>query len=334
MKYRRNTQDQRMSDIPEDRIKTTPPFSYCVIDCFGPFYVKEGRKELKRYGLLFTCMCSRAIHVKMLDDLTTDAFINALRCFISIRGHVRQIRCDQGTNFVGAKREFWITIKDCGKEQLKQYGCEFVLNTPSSSHMGGVWERQIRTIRSFLTAILDQTSKRLDSSSLRTCLYEVMTIVNSRPLTAENLNDPSLEPLTPNHILMMKSSVILPPPGEFVSQDLYLRKRWRQVQFLANEFWTRWKKEYLLILQQRQIWQRDKRNAKVNDTVILQEDNSPRNKWKLAKVTEVCPSADGRIRKVKLLLSDPTLDKDGKRTGNPVYLDRPVHKTVLFLEGE
>ncbi|XP_039859773.1 uncharacterized protein LOC120716337 isoform X2 [Simochromis diagramma] len=216
-KYRRHTQDQRMSDLPEDRMEATPPFSYCGIDCFGPFYVKEGRKELKRYGLLFTCMCSRAIHIEMLDDLTSDAFMNALRCFISICGHVRQIRCDQGTNFVGAKGEFLNALKDFDKEQLKQYGCEFVLNTPSSSHMGGVWERQIRTIRSVLTSIWDHTSKRLDNSSLRIFLYEVMAIVNSRPLTVENLNDPNLEPLTPNHILMMKSSVILPPPGEFVS---------------------------------------------------------------------------------------------------------------------
>ncbi|KAJ0004820.1 hypothetical protein NQD34_011034 [Periophthalmus magnuspinnatus] len=324
-----------MSDLPEDRVEMTPPFSYCGIDCFGPFYVKEGRKELKRYGLLFTCMCSRAIHIEMLDDLTSDAFINALRCFIAIRGHVRQIRCDQGTNFVGAKGEFLSAMKDLDQEQLNQYGCDFVLNTPSSSHMGGVWERQIRTIRSVLTAILDQNSKRLDSASLRTFLYEVMAVVNSRPLTVENLNDPtSVEPLTPNHILMMKSNIILPPPGEFVSQDLYLRKRWRQVQFLTNEFWTRWKKEYLLNLQQRQIWQKDKRNTKVNDIVILQEDNSPRNKWKLARVTEVYPSADGRVRKVKLLLSNSTLDKAGKRTVKPVYLDRLVHKTVLLLEAE
>ncbi|KAG1940147.1 hypothetical protein F2P79_016875 [Pimephales promelas] len=86
--------------------------------------------------------------------------------------------------------------------------------------------------------------------------------------------------------------------GEFVSQDVYLRKRWRQVQFLANEFWARWKKEYLLNLQQRQIWQKEKRNTKVDDIVILQEDSSPRNQWRLARVTEVYPSTDGKVRKV------------------------------------
>ena len=334
-KYRRSTQDPKMADLPEDRMEMTPPFTYCGLDCIGPFYVKEARKELKKYGLLFTCMCSRAVHIEMLDDLTTDAFINALRAFIAIRGNVRQLRCDQGTNFVGAKREFMNAMKDLDHEQLKEHGCEFKMNTPSSSHMGGVWERQIRTIRSVLTAILDQSAKRLDTASLRTFLYEVMAIINSRPLTIEHLNDPaSLEPLTPNHILMMKSSIISPPPGQFVSQDLYLRKRWRQVQFLSNEFWTRWRKEYLLNLQQRQLWQTDKRDTKVNDIVILREDSSPRNQWKMARVTEVYPSADGRVRRVKLLVSDSSLDKQGKRTTKPVYLDRPVQKTVLLLEAE
>lgn len=102
-KFRRRTEQQKMADLPEDRMEATPPFTYCGMDCFGPFYVKEGRKELKRYGLLITCMCSRAVHIEMLDDLSTDAFINALRAFIAIRGSVRQMRCDQGTNFVGTK---------------------------------------------------------------------------------------------------------------------------------------------------------------------------------------------------------------------------------------
>ncbi|XP_023815425.1 uncharacterized protein LOC111948165 isoform X1 [Oryzias latipes] len=235
----RSAQVQKMADLPHDRVETTPPFTYCGMDCFGPFYIKEGRKELKRYGLLFTCLCSRAVHIEVLDDMTADSFINALRAFIAIRGNVRQLRSDQGANFVGAKRELQQTVRQMDQESLKRLGCEFVMNTPAASHMGGVWERQIRTIRSVLTSILHQSSSRLDSSSLRTYFYEVMAIINSRPLTAHLLNDPTgPQPLTPNHILTMKSSVILPPPGQFVTEDVYLRKRWRRVQFLANEFWS------------------------------------------------------------------------------------------------
>ncbi|XP_073667523.1 uncharacterized protein [Paramisgurnus dabryanus] len=334
-KFRRGTEEQKMANLPPERMEATPPFTYCGMDCFGPFYIKEGRKELKRYGLLFTCMCSRAVHVEMLDDLSTDAFINALRAFIAIRGPVRQLRSDQGTNFVGAKREFAEALKEMNKECLKEFGCEFIMNTPSASHMGGIWERQIRTIRSVLTSILDQSAQRLDSASLRTFLYEVMAVVNSRPLTTEYLNDSSgPQPLTPNHILTMKSSVILPPPGEFVKEDIYLRKRWRRVQYLANVFWSRWRKEYLLNLQNRQKWHKRRRDAKVNDIVILKDDTAPRCQWKLAKVTEVHSSTDGCVRTVKLLISDSTLDNKGKRVTKLTYLERPIQKIVTLIEAE
>lgn len=178
-KFRRRTEEQKMANLPSERMETAPPFTYCGMDCFGPFYIKEGRKELKRYGLLFTCLCSRAVHIELLDNLSTDAFLNSLRAFIALRGNVRQLQSDQGTNFVGARREFLEAVKEMDQECLKQLGCEFVMNPPSASHMGGAWERQIRTIRSVLTSILDQSSRTLDSSSLRTYLYEVMAIVTA-----------------------------------------------------------------------------------------------------------------------------------------------------------
>ena len=334
-KLRRSPEQQKMADLPAERTKEAPPFTYCGMDCFGPFYVKEGRKEFKRYGLLLTCMASRAVHIEMLDDLSTDSFINALRAAISIRGPIRQLRCDQGTNFVGARREFAEALTEMKEEKFRGEGCEFIMNTPASSHMGGVWERQIRTIRSVLTSILEQSSRQLDCSSLRTFLYEVMAVINSRPLTTDYLCDASCpEPLTPNHILTMKSTVIAPPPGRFVEEDLYLRKRWRRVQFLANSFWLRWKKEYLLNLQHRQKWTKERRNAQVNDIVLLLDDMTPRSRWKLAKVTEVLPGMDGRVRKLKLLISDPTLDSKGKRTSKPTYLERPIQKTVTLVEAD
>ncbi|XP_057694568.1 uncharacterized protein LOC130917316 isoform X2 [Corythoichthys intestinalis] len=318
-RYRKYNQEQKMGDLPSERLEATPPFACSGMDCFGPFCVKEGRKEVKRYGLLFTCMCSRAIHIEVLDDLSTDCFLNALRCFIAIRGNVSQLHCDQGTNFIGARNEL---LTQATQEKVKSLGISFVFNPPASSHMGGVWERQIRTIRNVLRAILDESASRLDTSSLRTFMYETMAIVNSRPLTVECLNDPvGPEPLTPNHILTMKSTVITPPPGEFVKEDLYLQKRWKRLQYLANVFWTRWRKEYLLNLQQRLKWSKNRRNMKIDDIVLLQEDCVPRNQWKLAKVVEVTPGADGRVRKVKLLIGD-----------SKTVLERPIHKTVLLLE--
>ena len=93
---------QRMADLPEDRLESVPPFTYCAAHYFGPFMVKEKRKEIKRYGVIFTCMASRAIHLESANSLDTDSFLNAFRQFTSRRGPVRQLGSDQRTNFVGA----------------------------------------------------------------------------------------------------------------------------------------------------------------------------------------------------------------------------------------
>lgn len=330
-------EEQRMADLPSDRVDPTPPFTYCGMDCFGPFHTKQGRKDQKRYGLLFTCFCSRAVHIEMLEDLTTDAFINALRCFIALRGAVRHIRSDQGTNFMGARNEMAKALKELDKERVTAYlaenQCDFQMNTPHSSHAGGAWERQIRTVRSVLSTVLACSVGRLDDASLRTFLYEAMCIVNNRPLTVDNINDPkSLEPLTPNHLITMKSSVPLPPPGKFVKEDLYAKKRWRRVQYLTEQFWHRWRKEYLANIALRQRWHTPRRNVEVGDIVILKEEDVPRNEWKLARVVEAHEDDDGLVRKVTIQTGDRKLGKGGERLVQPSIIQRPIQKLVVLVK--
>lgn len=127
-----------------------------------------------------------------------------------------------------------------------------------------------------------------------------MAIVNSRPLTVDNLNSPdSLEPLTPNHLISMKSSTALPPPGTFPREDLYRAKRWRRVQYLAEQFWSRWKREYLHNITARQSWHSPMRNLQVDDIVMDTDELSPRGEWRLAGVLETVSGKDGLVRRVK-----------------------------------
>ena len=336
-KLRRFTEEQRMADLPSERVNPSPPFTYCGMDCFGPFLTKQGRKVQKRYGLLFTCLCCRAIHIEMLDDMSTDAFINGLRCFIAIRGAVRDIRCDQGSNFVGAKNELNDALKQLDANRLTTFlaerQCDFNMNAPHASHAGGVWERQIRTVRNVLRSTLSPSSGRLDDSSLRTFFYEAAAIVNSRPLTVDNLNDPnSPQPLTPNQLLTMKPIAALPPPGRFIREDMYARKRWRHVQYLAEQFWGRWRREYLYNIATRQRWHTPRKNLTVGDIVMEKTDDLPRNKWKLAKVVETMTDKDGLVRRVKIQIGDQKIGKEGQRSGKPSIVERPVQKLILLLE--
>lgn len=341
-RLRSAAQGQKMADLPSDRLEAVPPFTYSGVDYFGPWIIREGRKELKRYGVVFTCLCCRAIHLEISASLTTDSFINALRRFISIRGPIRELRSDRGTNFVGAERELAKAVSEMDHNKISQFllekGCDnfsFKMNPPSASHMGGVWERQIRSVRNILSVLMYHHGSQLDDESLRTFMCETVAIVNSRPLTTQNLNDPlSTEPLTPNHLLTMKSKLILPPPGHFGKPDLYSRKRWRRVQYLANEFWSRWRNEYLQNLQIRQKWERSSRNLVVGDVVVISDESLPRSQWSLARVVEAKVDEDNLVRKVRLLVGSSALDDKGRRHEACSYLERPIHKLVLISERE
>ena len=142
--------EQIMGNLPPDRTTEAPPFTYCGVDYFGPFIVRERRKELKRYGVIFSCFASRAVHLEVATSLETDTFILALRRFIACRGNVRTIYSDNGTNFVGAENELRRALQEFDNEKitlfLTQLGADWNLkfNPPAASHMGGVRERQIR----------------------------------------------------------------------------------------------------------------------------------------------------------------------------------------------
>ena len=136
-----------------------------------------------------------------------------------------------------------------------------------------------------------------------------------------SLSDESLESLCPSNLLTMKTNVVMPPPGVFQRTDVYCRRRWRTVQYIANQFWSRWRKEYLLALQERPKWNTVRPNMEVGDIVLLVDEDVKRNKWPMGRVVKVSPGDDGLVRKV-----------DAKTSGSDILLSRPVTKVVLLLK--
>jgi hypothetical protein len=164
------------------------------------------------------------------------------------------------------------------------------------------------------------TWSSIDDEGLQTLLCEVEAILNNRPLSTVSSDPHDLEPLTPNHILLLKTQPIL-PPGTFLKSDLYARRRWKQVQYMADLFWHWWTKEYLLLLQERQKWTAVKKNLSVGDIVLVVHPTAPRGSWPLGRVLETKPDARGLVRSVKL------------QTQTSV-LERPITKLCPILEAE
>ncbi|PIK40324.1 hypothetical protein BSL78_22828 [Apostichopus japonicus] len=290
----------------------------------SPIYKLDPRYKdgVLRVGGRLSRSAMPELHLEVAHALDTDSCINALRRFIARRGQVGEIWSDNGTNLVATDRELKRSIQEWNDSKIRsemlQVNVDWKYSPPTGSHYGGVWERQIRTVRQILNVLL--RSQTLSDESLQTFLCEVEATINSRPLTTVSLDLNDVEPLTPNHLLLLKGKPNL-PPGVFVKTDVYVRRRWRQAQFLADLFWKRWLREYLPQLQQRQKWLKPKRNFEPGDIVLIVEDNAPRNSWLMGRITSVLSDQRGEVRRVKVKTASSELE-------------RPIAKLCLLLEAD
>ena len=161
--------------------------------------------------------------------MDTDSFINALRRFTARRGQPEEIRSDNGGNFTCGEKELRHAISNWNQEQIHEFLLQreirWIFNPPAASHMGGVWERAIRTTRKVLKALLKQQA--IDDEGLTTLMCEVEAVINGRPLTKVSDDPRDVGALTPNHLLLLRAGPEL-PPGVFVRSDCYSLRRWRQ----------------------------------------------------------------------------------------------------------
>ena len=325
---------QLMAPLPFERVTSEEPaFTRIGLDCFGPFDVVNGRKHEKRYGIVFTCLASRAIHLEILYSLSTDSFINSFRRFMARRGNVRVVRCDNGTNIVGGKNEFQKAIDEWNTaataDWMLQRNIDWKFQPPSASHFGGIFEREIRSVRKVLRATMIEQPLRLSDEHLCTLFCEIESILNCRPLGEGYLSDDDFEAITPNHLLLLHAGATY-PPGLFSVHDVYATRRWRQIQFLANVFWKRWREQYIPILQQRQKWFSDGYQYKVGDLVLLTDQLLPRNQWSLGRVLEVLPDSHGTVRVVKIKVCKYKTSRIDKKSFGVIELIRPVSKLILI----
>lgn len=289
-----------MGQLPVYRLtKPARAFTFVGMDYFGPMTISIGRRTEKRYGVLFTCLSVRAIHIEIAESLSTDSCILAIRRFISRRGEPQMIMSDNGTNMKSADKELKETLKNLDEDMIKN---EMVARKitwkfipPASPHMGGCWERMVRSFKDALKVLLRGRTTKFEV--LATLMCEAENIVNSRPLTYVSSNPEDPESITPNHFLIGSSSANK-APGNFSEDKIDISKRWRYSQKLADLFWNRWVKEYLPTLTKRTKWFQEKIPLKIGEIVVIMDNQLPRNNWPLGKIEAVYPGKDGQVRVV------------------------------------
>ncbi|XP_063363566.1 uncharacterized protein LOC134652324 [Cydia amplana] len=303
VRQRGKTVQPIMGDLPSVRVETSSAFQSTGIDFAGPFMIanKKGRgsRNTKAYLCVFVCLASKAIHLEVVSDLSTEAFILCLRRFVSRRGRPEVIYCDNGKNFVGAHNELGRVLRS-SRHPVSDYAANESINfkfMPAyAPNFGGIWEAGVRAAKFHLKRIAGNAN--LTFEELTTFFVQTEAILNSRPITPLSSDPNDMCPLTPGHFLITRpltSSVpSLPVTGTPAT-------RYKRIELLRQQFWERWRREFMAELQQRVKWKTNQRGIQIGDLVLLKEDNLMPLQWRMGRVIHLYNGPDGVCRVADIL---------------------------------
>ncbi|MCG7879158.1 MAG: reverse transcriptase domain-containing protein [Candidatus Thiodiazotropha endolucinida] len=324
-----------MAQLPPGRVSKSTPFSQTGLDYMGPLYIKEENQTKKVWVCLFTCMVTRAVHIEMVADMSTNAFLNCFRRFIASRGTPNEIVCDNAMHFKLASETtelIWRDIIRC--DEVQSYSSsqriKWTFIVELAPWMGGFYERLVGLIKRSLRKAIGR--KLLDSDKLNTVLKEAEATVNSRPLVYVGDDINSTVVITPGHFICLNPNTGIPQteihdkdpdfkPKE--SSAEVLLRIWKKGQKLLDSFWNIWLHEYLTSLRERTQMKlksgklQSKVSCRIGDIVLI-KDNMPRGSWRLGKVIELIQSADGFVRSARVQT------QSGRILGRPLCLLYPI----------
>lgn len=299
-----------MGDLPSIRVTQVKSFVHTAVDYAGPFYITHirhrGVKSHKAYICLFVCLTTKALHLELVSDLSTDLFLAAFKRFISRRGPVSVIYSDGGTNFIGAKRklnEIYSHIQSTDFERylsrhLIEYKIQFKHSPPYGPHFNGLSEANVKSVKTQLFKTIG--TQILTYEEFNTILVQIEGLLNSRPICVLSSDPSDLSALTPNHFLNITPLKFL--PAEYIDSTLSDNRlnRYQLLNRIVQSYWKRWSMEYLTSLQQREKWNTPSKPVTVGTIVVMKDNNSHPMCWPLAIVTEIFPGKDNIIRAVKV----------------------------------
>jgi len=299
-----------MGNLPALRV--SPPercFLHCGLDYAGPIQIRassgRGITSRKAYIALFVCLATRAIHLELVGDYSTNAFLNAYSRFCARRGLPKTIYSDNGTTFVGADKELSTAYQSALHDEKFQNSIALDNVTwhfipPSAPHFGGLWEAGVKSVKYHLRRVIND--HKLTFEEFTTFLCRIEACLNSRPLAPLNdtLND--YEVLTPGHFLIGSALTVHPEPSLLHINENRI-SRWQRVRQLTERFWKLWANDYINTLQQRVKWRKTQPNLKVGQLVLLRNPTLPPCKWELARIIQCHSGADGFTRVVTVRTS-------------------------------
>lgn len=304
-RYTAPPQTQLMASPPPERVNESAfPFQHTGVDYAGHFMMKHasgrGHQAHKVWVAVFVCFATRAVHLEIVDDYSSQAFLYAFNCFVARRGLPSSLWMDQGTSVRGAcagiARVYRSLINNPEwLNHLNMHRIEFHTTPPKAPHHGGIWEAAVKAFKYHFYRILGDFTPSWDE--MHTILCQIEACLNSRPITP-TLDVATEEPaLTSGHFLMGRSPKAL-PQRNYLEKRTTLLERWQVCSQIVQTFWKRWRNESLYKYYPRYKWREQAENLKVGDIVLVMDEDFPPCDWGLAVITATKPGRDGLVREV------------------------------------
>lgn len=257
----------------------------------------------KSYLAIFVCLSTSAVHLELVTDYTTEAFIAAYKRFTGRRGICATLHSDCGTNFVGADAALRQRFHSASREMreladvLATDGTKWTFNPPSAPHFGGKWEAAVKSTKFHLLRTIGDSI--LTYEELNTLLVQIEAILNSRPLCPLSDDAEDCSALTPGHFLIGEALTVI-PEASLAAQPTSHLSRWHLLRQKVEHFWTRWQAECLQRHQAISKWHYPSNEIKEGSLVLIIDERYPPAKWPLARVTKLHPGPDGLTRVVSV----------------------------------
>lgn len=315
VKQRAVTSQQLMGSLPDFKVTPSRPFMHTGIDYAGPYDLLvgfgRGSKTRKAWIALFVCCVTRAIHLELVSDYSSEEFRSAYERFTSRRGVPAHLYSDNAKNFVGASNELENYLLELGQNvelcnDLITRGTEWNFIPPSAPHFGGLWEAGVKSVKHHLRRVVGLL--KFNFEEFYTILTRIEAALNSRPISPLSDDSEDFSYLTPGHFLVGSSiNSVHEPSLEFIPENRL--SRWQRVQRVTQLFWRKWTIDYVQVLQKRYKWFDRLPNLELGDVVLIRQDNLPPTKWKLGRIIKCYLGKDDLVRGVRVRTADSEFDR-------------------------
>ena len=271
----------------------------------------RGHKSYKGYVCVFICLVTRAIHLEVVSDLSSQALLSSFRRFVARRGLCSELLSDNGTNFQGASAELQRLFNAASPfhgeviEGVAAQGVTWRFIPPRAPHFGGLWEAAVKAFKRHLRRVLGDATLTYEEFS--TLAAQVEACLNSRPLSPLSCDPMDVAALTPGHFRVGTAMTAFSEPFE-PQQNGSCVSRYHLVTDMRNHFWKRWQGEVLRQQQQRSKWLDQNDAVQEGDLILITDELQPPTKWPLARVIQLHRGADGLARVLTLRTATTTLD--------------------------